>query len=199
MRLDELHAPSAEEIAKQIQSECRDFVAAYKEANKVLYRGIGDMQGRQDVLVVDKIRTDRKPQATPEKNHEFISQALDELKLPTRKNTIASSPRRQVAAEWGPTFVLFVKDGWTGLTFEKSDFDDLYVQSEVVLNKHGDIDAMKAAIQKMRPVKITTAHELAKAIQENHHEIIFSGSKYFALNVRSPQTQEILRMMQLTT
>lgn len=193
MRLDELHQQeqSAEEWIENISHHCSEMLNAYKSSGGILYRGIGDEMGNRQPIVSGTIRQDRRPSATPEANHEIISQALAKLKLPTKKNTIACSTQRKLAAEWGPVYVLFLKNGWTGLTFDHHDFDDLYVQSELVLRKHGDVNDMAVAITKMRPIKITPAN-LAQQIEKKVPEIIFTGSSYFAINPKSALGMEIL-------
>ena len=128
-----------------------------------------------------------------------MNQALQSLKLPTRANTIAASTNSKNAAAWGPVHVLFMKDGFTGLTFQQNDFDDLFVRADKVIHSKGDADDLKAIIVKMRPIVISDSASLAKALAGKHNEIIMAGTEYYALRVGAELTSEVLKLLNLSS
>ena len=198
MKLFELHAPTtSKEIASLIKSNCSDMITAYQSAGKALLRGIGKAQGTSNPLVMGAVRADRRPSATPQANFELINQGLELAHLPTRANTISTSAFRKEAQAWGPVHVLFMKNGWHGLCFEHSSFDDLYVQSEVLIRKNGTAEDMEKVIQKFRPVLISSSTDLAKALDQRHEEIIMQGTQYYALRANSPITAEVLKELSI--
>ena len=200
MKLFELQAvKSADEIVKLLTNECADFIAAYKQSNKALLRGVGASQGSSNPLVMGTVRADRRPSATPQANFELMNNALASLELPTKANTISCSTIRKEAGAWGPVHVLFMKDGWRGLTFEHADFDDLYVRSDPIVRAGGEdqVKAMAEVIKKFRPILISSSSDLAEALNEKHNEILMQGTQYYALRANSPVTAEVLQALDL--
>ena len=67
------------------------------------------------------IRQDRTAVQMTSHQHERLDKAFKELGLKaTRKNGVFCSTSRTIAGEWGSsTFIIFIKDGWSGTVFDK--------------------------------------------------------------------------------
>jgi hypothetical protein len=96
----------------------------------------------------------------------------------TRKNSIFCTTRKDVAEEWGEPYIVFVKDGWTGTIFDNQKNGYSFYN----LRHAHDADEAELEFVDMKPVKITTSADLAKAIDEKHFEMLIAGSGYYALN-----------------
>jgi hypothetical protein len=200
MKLNELlndQETNVEAIVAKLKSNCSDFIAAYHSSGKALLRGINKAVGSKNPIITGTVRADRRPSATPQKHFDLMNQALEELNLPTRANTIACSTNKTDAGAWGPVHVLFMKDGFNGLTMQHGDFDDMFVRADKVLHSGGDASELAEIINKMRPILVSSSTTLSKVLSGNYNEIIMQGTQYYALRVGAPLTNEVLKALNL--
>lgn len=201
------------DIADELKSNCSEMIAAFKSSGVVLARGIKEQgeyrkDGQAALVVRAKIRHDRSPVFMDPERHEFISTAMNELNLPTRKNSLFCTTRSHIAQSWGPTYILFVKNGWKGLVFDGVDredyaFADLNAAASGIdratdlKTSEARLEAMKDEINLLRPKVFSTSTELAKVLQERYSDILITGDSYYGLLADDQGTFDILDLLDI--
>lgn len=131
---------------KIIKKECSEILKIYSKAQRFLFRGINS---DEDFILNKQIRTDRRTIDTPKYVHDTINKATTDLGFKShRGNSIFCSNKESVASDWGKAFIVFPKNGFEYLWFEKQPSTYMYdvweraidetaekVSTDFVLNK----------------------------------------------------------------
>ena len=196
-----------DELINKIETECSDIVEAYRMAHAPLYRGISESNSE---LVLDvKIRPDREPRQMDIEWHNKLHAAFLEYGLKaTRKNSIFCTTRKDIADDWGKTYMVFPRNGWTSTVFEgiKDDyaFNDLrYIRHQIhsakISSPHDMIKFIASKMAEFGPKSLTQPHQMAKVIEEKYLDILITGSSYIAVDAKSPAiVSKILNGLKIT-
>jgi hypothetical protein len=184
----------AQQAADLIRTQCSNFVEAYRETGKFIYRGVIEaekMTSSSQLLIAADIRQDRKPVFLDQKFQKVIDSAMESLGLKARRgNSIFCTTHADTSSDWGQTYILFVKDDWTGTVFE--EVKDSYVYNKImqlkkVTDKSDDIDEKISisarALKLLGPKSFNTSSELAKVINDKYQDILITGSGYIGLKL----------------
>lgn len=185
-------------LAKTIETECSDILAAYRLAGYPLYRGIKDIASGQ--MVVDiKIRPDRSPLQMEKDWHDKLHLAFlaNGLKA-TRSNSIFCTAQDHISKTWGKSFMIFPKNGWTATIFEdiKDDYvfhklrDIRFELHKAKITKPQDlIDYIADELKQFNPRSINAVSEMALVIKQNYADILITGESYYAVNAEIPSIE----------
>ena len=198
----------AEDIASAIKAHAGDMLQAYELAGgKVLYRGMGSGSRynivAEPIAQLATIRSDRMAVEMASWRHEVLDKAFKQLGYDaTRKNGIFCTSMLDVARDWGSnTFVIFLKDGWSGTVFDAAKgtyaFNEL---SQFGCKGCPEADNMAAAIKiikELEPRRIATPEDLAGIITEKYKDIILTGHSYIALETEEALTEEVGKFLGL--
>ena len=190
---------SAEKIAKVIRDNCGEMLTAYQKTNNVLYRGMSSYAP----AVMTAIRQNRKPAEMPGAYHDVLHQLFLELGLKaTRKNSIFCSCSLQIAEKWErSSYIIFVKDGWSGLVFEKTKTDYNYYAMRDIAHDYQDQRIEKpealAKIQKLKPLEINNASALEEVLRKKYEDVLITGDSYLALSVENSLTKKVLKLLKI--
>lgn len=191
-----------DEIVKTLESRCSSMISAYRKTGIVLLRGIRELKySGSPTVATARIRPDRVPLQMPLNNHNLISDAMSELGLPSRRDSLFCTTDEQIAFVWGKIYILFVEDGWQGLVFNNIPTDSyayntLETKSTEILNTDTDqadkIEMMKKVIVSLKPRKFSTAAGLANVLEEKFADILIKGGNFYALKANAEDTTRIL-------
>ena len=175
-------------IANFIKKNCSIMLNAYLTSNSFIYRGLKDVKSP---YAVAKIRPDRKPMQMGQDDHEFLTTAFTKLGLKVnRQNSIFCSADEEAAGHWtgkgDEPYIIFVRDGWTGLVFKKVKKDYAFYKMQEIANHHvlkgpDGIKAGAAAIKKLEPLQFNTSAALSGIIKEKYMDILIQGTDYIAI------------------
>lgn len=197
-------AKKAKDIAKLIKTECSEMLAAYQSTDIVLYRG---MHSEHDA-VITTIRPDRQPVQMDPKMHNALHQGFLAAGLTaTRSNSIFCTAQVRLAMSWGDSvYIVFVKNGWSGTVFTKSDKSDYtyYTMERIAKQflygtspKDRTIEKMVKRINELGPVEFKTAPELIEVLQGYYADVIITGGSYIALKHESPLCEKVLKHLKI--
>lgn len=178
-------------LAKKIEANCKTMLAAYRQARGYLYRGLA---GASADVIATGIRPDRKPvDMDPAVHNELHDLFIDYGLKVTRKNSIFCTAYPGVADDWGTTYVIFVKDGWTGLVFddEPSDYSYYRIKTAGYNLLHGDTYHAERALQELKPREFSSSAQLAKIINREYYEALIKGDSYIAVKFGSDVWDEL--------
>lgn len=170
-------------LAKKIEANCKTMLAAYRQAGGYLYRG---MAGASAPVIVTGIRPDRSSVEMPPEAHEALHKLfLDQGLTVTRKNSIFCTAAKKIARDWGTSYVIFVKDGWTGLVFddEPSDYSFYRIKSAGRNMVNGKDVLARRMLDELKPREFTSSSDLAKIIDRKYHEALIKGDSYIAVKL----------------
>ena len=168
-------------LAKKIEANCKTMLAAYRQAGGYLYRG---MAGASAPVIVTGIRPDRSSVEMPPEAHEALHNLfLDQGLTVTRKNSIFCTAAKKIARDWGTTYVIFVKDGWTGLVFDDvpDDYSFYRIKSAGWSMVKGREYEAANDLRDLKPREFTSSSDLAKIIDRKYHEALIKGDSYIAV------------------
>ena len=195
-QLHSLPNPGHEEVTKVdsvdrlkliIESNCSEMLAAYRQTKKLLYRGLGS----NEQVVITNIRSDRRPVEMYKPTHELLQTAFTEVGLKAnRSNSIFCSCLQRTANEWGwHTYVIFVKDGWSGTVF-------VGVKRGYAFNHlaHGiyDLDSAIEKVKSLRPFVIEGRDALQNVLRVGYEDVLITGSSYIAIEKDSSLLDKVL-------
>ncbi len=192
---------SEDEIADILDMKCSKMINAFKLANRCLYRGVKDLQESSPQFASSIIRPNRNPVEMEPDKHSLICGAMEDLGLPSRRNSLFCSADRNTSSVWGVPYILFVEDGWQGLTFDRVPTNEysfmvLYGLARSILNSdktHDEKDKeMKTDIKDLKPNLIKNPSGLASILRKEHKDILITGKKYYLLKSRTMETAEVL-------
>lgn len=111
-----------------IQTECSEILKIYQKVNRVLYRGLKDVDSKNKLSYnVYKItpRTDRKPKDTDLRNQEIIDELFyEKFGWRPRAEGVFVSPLRSLAGSYGELGVIFPVNGFKYIWSKQ--YSDLY-------------------------------------------------------------------------
>lgn len=171
----EIRRTDQDQWAELIERDCKTWLRGCLDAGKPVYRGI-----KSTAPFIEKdIRQDRTAIQMSQKRHDGLHDLFQRHGFPaTRKNSIFCTTRKDVAADWGEPYIVFVKDGWTGTVFENQKNNYAFYN---LAHAH-DMDEAELEFVDMAPAKITTSTDLAKAIDDKHFEMLITGKGYYAIS-----------------
>lgn len=178
-------------LAKKIEANCKTMLTAYRQAGGYLYRG---MAGASADVIATGIRPDRKPVDMPPEAHKALHNLfLDQGLTVTRTNSIFCTAHPRVAEDWGTTYVIFVKDGWTGLVFddEPSDYSFYRIKSAGWNMVNGKDVLARRMLDELKPREFSSSEQLAKIINREYYEALIKGDSYIAVKLGSDVWDEL--------
>lgn len=181
-------------LANIIETNCGQMLAAYREENMILWRGIGS----SSTAIVANIRPDRVPVEMELKAHYALEKAFNMLGLKAnRSNSIFCTTSADTAADWGKQFVIFVKDGWTGTVFEKLKYQYFYDRFHwVAEDEDVDIPELADMIKEVHPVVVTPAN-LPTVLGEEYKDILITGTSYIGLRYGTEPYLKVIELLNL--
>ena len=196
-------------IAAILKSNCSEFIAAYKQSGKVLFRGVTELRGDNACIFASgMVRPDRRPIFMRQDYHELIAKALKEMGIKARRdNSLFCTGSKFIAKEWGTPYILFVENGWTGSVcrnikheyvwdYLNSALDDFEWQQGL---SKDDVKEAVAKVQASKPItkvemikklfttakleEFSSATELAFVTKEEFDDVLITGKKYYVLKL----------------
>jgi hypothetical protein len=213
-KVDDIH-----KLAEKIRANCGRMLAAYKDSGKVLYRGV---KGGDANVIITGIRPDRKPVQMGKDKHKALNKYFESRRLKVnRGNSIFVTARAKIANDWGETYAVFVKDGWTAQVYDKKrntySFYSLRNVAEMLLDlaekkkiaKHPGTDAGERqwalnSIEELPPHideqfdelgvrEFTSSSDLTTVLRMGYYEALVVGDSYIGVRVKSPMFKALLK------
>ena len=127
-------SPSDLKILNQVAAECSDYLAIYKKAGKVLFRGIDTPESR--TVFVGRSWNDRKPKDSSPKAQKDYDEMLKKIGIKAlRSNSIFTTSSYGHASSYGTVFVIIPKN--------TADYSWSQVYRDIVLKSGSYIDTAK--------------------------------------------------------
>jgi hypothetical protein len=190
-----------QKIVNFIKKNCSTMLQAYMTTNKFLYRGLKNVTVP---YALAKIRPDRRPIQMGSGSHEFLTKAFSELGLKVnRQNSIFCSADHYTASMWtgggDHPYIIFVRDGWTGLVFKKVKKDYAFYKMKNIAEKHmgdeyfkkpEDVKGAAKEIKTLQPNEFNTSATLASVLKTGYEDVLIQGVDYIA--VREDQFEKVI-------
>lgn len=199
MRLAQLHEAqetieSTDELIDLIRRDCKEAIALYKRTNKVFLRG----ERHPGKAFVSNIRDNRKPLQMKRSQHDAINDAFKILGLEVnRGNAIFCSTSQLIAGSWGSPYVIFPKDGWKGLVFNKVKsgyvfhilHDEIMPKAKIKVPVYPgatrtvpgyDRESIASALQDLEPNQFT-AKNGDEVLNSKFEDILIRGPGYYGI------------------
>ena len=185
--------PNENKVIKYIEKNCSIMLDAYRKSGKVLLRGIN---GASKNVVMTYIRPNRNPVAMNYERHKFLTKVYDHLGMKVnRENSIFCTTSIHIAKDWGKMYVIFVKDGWTGLIFEKVKTDYAFYKMYSIAKEYGNdydsnnssnenLQALNQAgkqVKSMKPKEFNSSNELQSILNTGYKDILITGENYIGI------------------
>jgi len=181
-------------VINYIKKNCSIMLDAYQQTGKVLYRGIA---GARNNIVMTYIRPDRKSIDMDQEDHKFLELIYDRIGLKVnRSNAIFCTSVDHIARDWGTAYVIFVKDGWTGLIFENikknyafhkmQNIAQDYINYTNYNTKELQDDRLNQAVKKindLHPKQFNTSNNLQEVLNIGYLDILITGENYIGINL----------------
>lgn len=175
---------------KIVETHCREIIAVYKKAQRFLYRGV---RAKGKDIFVAGIRSDRKAGFLQPWVAEEEPIVIKELGgKANRTNSIFCTASADVADNWGGTFVVFPKNGWSTTYFLKQgDLDYMYSDlTRIALEHDPDDDDYSPAkvrrsitsLYKRRGITFSKAGLAQNLIDHPRSEVLISGNSYIGID-----------------
>lgn len=161
---------------KIIERDCSEILKIYSKINTInsenfLFRGINN---DNDFILNKQIRTDRQTIDTPSYVHNIVNKAITDLGFKShRGNSIFCTNKKYIATRWGKVFIIFPKNGFDYLWFEKQnstymydvwelDIDDTSHKVNEIFINSGDFEDANDFAQKIKKnTKLKNKYDIA--------------------------------------
>lgn len=159
-----------------VKNDCSEILKIYSKINTMnsenfLFRGINN---DNDFILSKQIRTDRKTIDTPRYVHNIVNKAITDLGFKShRGNSIFCTNKEYIADSWGNAFIVFPKNGFDYLWFEKQpstymydvwelDIDDTSHKVDEIFINSGDFEDATDFAQKIKKnTKLKNKYDVA--------------------------------------